>query len=77
MTAHANEEMAEDYLDIDDVERAVMTGSVVQIQRDDPRGNKFVLHGTAQDGRTVVGVVGRFVSTGRYLIVTVYKVSGI
>jgi len=32
-----------------------------------------VLEGKATDGRTVVGVVGRFAGD-RYLIITVYKV---
>ncbi len=75
MTAHAMEEMAEDDLDILDVEHAVLSGRVVQIQRADPRGNKYVLEGTATDGTTLVGVVGRFAGGARYLIVTVYKVT--
>ena len=74
MTAHATEEMAEDDLNIVDIEHAVLTGRVMQIQRDDPRGNKYLLEGSAMDGATVVGVVGRFPSSDRYLIVTVYKI---
>ena len=60
MTAHATEEMAEDDLDIADVEHAILTGRVVHIQRRDPRVNKYVLEGTATDGTTVVGVLGAF-----------------
>jgi len=45
MTVHAVEEMAEDDLDLIDVE-------------------------------TAVGTVGRFTETGRYLIITVYEVTG-
>ena len=74
MTAHATEEMAEDNLNIVDVEHAVLAGRVVQVQRHDPRGNKYVLEGTATDGVTLVGVVGRFASD-RYLLVTVYKIT--
>ncbi len=74
MTAHAAEEMAEDNLDIDDVEHAVLMGRVVQIQKDDPRGNKFVIEGTDTGGETSVGVVGRFLHDDRYLIVTVYGI---
>ena len=77
MTAHATEEMAEDDLNIVDVEHAVRTGRVVHIQRDDPRGNRYVIEGLAADGATSVGVVGRFLGADRYLIVTVYKISGI
>jgi hypothetical protein len=47
----------------------------VQIQRDDPRGNRYVLEGAATDGTTLVGVVGRFLGGGQYLIVTVYRVT--
>lgn len=75
MTAHAAEEMAEDGLDIADVENAVLTGRVVEIRRRDPRGNKYVLEGRAADGATLVGVVGRFPISSRYLIVTVYKIT--
>jgi len=75
MSAHATEEMAEDLLDIRDVEHPILTGRVVRIRRDDPRGNKYVLKGTAMDGATLVGVVGRFLGADRYLIVTVYKVT--
>ena len=77
MTAHATEEMAEDVLDIRDVEHAVLTGRVVRIQRGDPRGNKYVIKGDALDGASPVGVVGRFVGSCRFLIVTVYRIGQI
>jgi hypothetical protein len=69
------EEMAEDMLTILDVEEAVLNGRVVRVEKDDPRGTKYVLVGTALDQQTPVGVVGRFASTGRYLIITVYEVT--
>jgi hypothetical protein len=75
MTAHAMEEMAEDDLDIVDVEHAVRNGRVVQIQRGDPIGSKYVIEGAATDRKTLVGVVGRFAGDARYLIITVYKVT--
>ena len=75
MTAHATEELAEDDLTIVDVEHAVLAGRVVQIQRDDPRGSKYVIEGPATDGATLVGVVGRFLGRDRYLIVTVYGIA--
>ena len=74
MTAHAAEEMAEDRLSIIDVEHAILTGRVAQIERDDPRGNRYVTEGTAMDGTTRVGVVGRFSSSDRYLVITVYRI---
>ena len=41
MTAHAMEEMAEDDLDIIDVEHAVLSGRIARLEKDDPRGNKY------------------------------------
>jgi len=73
MTAHAEEEMAEDR-SIIDVEHAILTGRVARIERDDPRGSRYVAEGTAMDGATRVGVVGRFSSSDRYLVVTVYRI---
>jgi len=76
MTVHAVEEMAEDGLDIVDVEHAVLAGRVVRVERDDPRGNKHVIEGmAADDGVTRVGVVGRFTGGGRYLIITIYAIT--
>lgn len=74
MTFHASEEMAEDDLDILDVEQAVLNGQVVGREKDDPRGTKYVIEGLATDGETSVGVVGRF-QAERYLIITIYEAS--
>jgi Domain of unknown function (DUF4258) len=75
MSAHAMEEMAEDFLTILDVEEAVLGGQVIRVEKDDPRGTKYIVVGTALDQKTPVGVVGHFASTGRYLIITVYEVT--
>lgn len=75
MSAHAIAEMAEDMLTILDVEEAILSGQVIRVEKDDPRGTKYVVVGTALDQQILVGVVGRFASSGRYLIVTVYEVT--
>lgn len=75
MTAHAVEEMAEDHLDIIDIESAVMTGIISRIETDDPRGNRYVMEGVAVDHVTPVGVVGRFSIETRYLVITVYEIT--
>ena len=75
MTVHAMEEMAEEDFDILDVEHAIRSGKVARIQKDDPRGTKYVVEGVAVDGQTPVGVVGRFTTAGRYLIITIYEIS--
>lgn len=69
------EEMAEDFLTILDVEEAALNGQLIRVEKDDPRGTKYVFVGTALDQQTSVGVVGRFASSGRYLIITVYAVT--
>ncbi len=75
MSAHAMEEMAEDFLTIEDVEEAVLNGRVSRVETDDPRGTRYIIVGTAIDRQTPVGVVGRFASNGRYLVITVYEVT--
>lgn len=74
MTVHAMEEMAEDNLDIFDIEQAALNGHVVRKEKDELLGFKYIVEGTAVDGVTRVGIVGRFKSTQRYLIITVYEV---
>ena len=75
MSAHAMEEMAEDGLDIMDIEHAVLHGKIRRIERDDPRGTKYVIEGLAADNLLWVAVVGRFTSVERYLIITVYALT--
>ena len=75
MSAHAMEEMAEDALDIEDVQRAILNGNIARIDRDNPRGTRYVVEGVGVDRITPVGVVGRFTSTSRYLIITVYEIT--
>lgn len=55
MTVHAMEEMAEDDLDLVDVEQAVLNGQVIRTHKEDPRGTKYVIEGLAVDGETLVG----------------------
>ena len=76
MTVHAMEEMAEENLDILDMEHALLFGKVGRIEKDHPRGTRYIVEGVAVDGRTPVGVVGRFTTARRYLIITVYEITG-
>ena len=75
MTQHASEEMAEDELDIVDVETSISNGKLVKSEKDDPRGTRYTVYGVGPDRKTQIGTVGRFTETGRYLIITVYKVT--
>lgn len=73
VTVHADEEMDEDGLTVFDVESAVLTGSIIEQQRDRQTGErKYVVRGRAVDGR-MVGVVGRLSPTGRLVIITAYR----
>ena len=52
ITAHAIEEMAEDALDIVDVETAILNGRLVKTERDDPRGTQYTTtHGIGAGGQ--------------------------
>jgi hypothetical protein len=75
VTIHAVEEIAEDKLDLIDVETAILNGRLIKTEKDDPRGTRYTVHGTGADGITLVGATGRFTETGRYLIITVYEVT--
>ena len=73
MTLHAIEEMAEDDLDILDFEQSILYGQISRIEKDDPRGTRYVVEGPAIDEQISVGSVGRFIDD-RYLIITVYAI---
>ena len=61
MTVHAIEEMAEDGLDILDFEQSILYGQISRIEKDDPRGARYVIEGPAIEEPISVGSVGRFV----------------
>ena len=74
LTFHAVEEMAEDNLDINDIENAILNGSIRKTEMDDPRGPRYTVVGPSVDGTTQVGVVGRFKETQVFLVITVYEI---
>jgi hypothetical protein len=74
MTFHAIEEMADDKLNIADVESAILNGKIVKNQKDDPRGIKYVVNGYDYNNSTSIGVAGRFKETGVFLVLTVYAI---
>lgn len=75
LTVHAMEEMAEDDLDLFDLEHAILNGEIVQRSRRDPRGMKYTIEGPSVDKEALVGIVGRFHRTDRFLIITVYDIN--
>lgn len=62
------------WLDVLDVESAILTGRLEQTLTHDPRGTRFVVVGRATDEQTPVGVVLRFVSRDEVLVLTVYEI---
>ena len=75
MTLHAMEEMAEDGLDIFDFEQSILNGQISIVEKDDPRGTKYVIEGPAIEEQICVASVGRF-TDDRYLIITIYATTG-
>ncbi len=72
MTLHAEDEMDEDNLSIFDIEQVVLTGSIMDRQRDRrTKGWKYRIEGrTASDARAAVIV--KLSPTGTVVIITVY-----
>jgi hypothetical protein len=74
MTLHAEEEMDDDGLSIFDVERVILTGDIVERQRDHVTTEwKYLLEGQTIGGDQVV-VVTRLSVTRKLVIITVYRV---
>jgi hypothetical protein len=72
VSLHAADEMDEDDFGILDVESIVLTGSILERQRDrDTHEVKVVVRGDALDGRRGY-VVAKIGPTGRAIILTVY-----
>lgn len=73
MTLHAEEEMDNDDLEIFDVENAVLTGKIIERQRDREMGEwKYLLKGQALSEKSAI-VVLKLSPTGKVVILTVYK----
>lgn len=71
ISAHANEEMAEDFLMAADIEHIIQTGKIMQRFTKDPRGRRYAVLGNAIDGREAY-VVCRFLLSDVLLIITAY-----
>ena len=72
MTLHAEEEMDEDALTIYDVERGILTGEVLESQRDRVTAErKYRIRGETVGGNQVE-LVAKMSPTGKLVIVTVY-----
>jgi hypothetical protein len=72
MTLHAEEEMNDDDLSIFDIEHAILTGQIIERQKDNETGEwKYLVKGKSVESREVVAV-SKLSSTGKLIIITVY-----
>jgi hypothetical protein len=72
MTLHAEEEMAADGLTIYDVEQGLLSGKIVEKQKDSKTGeSKYLLRGQTPTGE-FLGLVTKMSITGKLVIITVY-----
>lgn len=72
MTVHAEEEMTEDGFTIYDVERAILTGSIVERQRDAvSQESKYRLRGKTVAGDPIE-ILSKLSPTGKLIVITVY-----
>lgn len=72
MTIHAEEEMENDGLSILDIEAAILSGEIIERQRDKETSElKYVLTGKTLDDEPIV-VVAKLSLTDKLVIITVY-----
>lgn len=72
LTLHAEEEMNDDELTIFDVERGILTGKIIERQKDHVTGEwKYLVKGQTLIGSQVV-VVSKLSLTNKLVIITVY-----
>lgn len=71
ISSHANEEMSEDDLTAEDIERIILVGQIIQKFTHDPRGTRYEVAGETTDGRRAC-VVCRFLPSSVLLIITAY-----
>jgi hypothetical protein len=72
MTLHAEEEMTEDGFTVYDVERGVLTGEILERQRDRASGeSKYRIRGTSASAAEIE-LIAKFGPTGTMVIITVY-----
>ncbi len=73
MTIHADEEMDEDGLTIFDVESVVLSGKIIERQKDSSSAEwKYLVKGEALNGDPVIAVT-KISPTGKLVFVTIYR----
>lgn len=73
MTLHAEEEMDEDELSIFDIESIILSGSIIERQRDSETAEwKYIVEGETIEGSSA-SAVGKISATLKLVIITVYR----
>ncbi len=73
VTLHGEEEMDEDELSIFDVERAILTGVIIERQKDSEKEEwKYIIRGQTIDESTIA-IVAKLSLTNKMVIITVYR----
>jgi uncharacterized DUF497 family protein len=73
MTTHAEEEMDDDGLSIFDVESVILSGSVIERQKDQNTGEwKYLVKGETLNHKSAVTVT-KISPTGKLIFITVYR----
>jgi hypothetical protein len=73
MTIHADEEMDNDGLTIFDVESVVLSGRIIERQKDQQAGEwKYLVKGESLNGESVVTAT-KIGPTGKLVFITVYR----
>ena len=73
LSVHAENEMADDGLTDQDLEAAILNGRIVRRERDRIGRPKYVVEGTAMDGRGLTAVAQPFQTRQLILIITAYE----
>lgn len=70
---HFFEEMADDDLQLVDIEAAILNGKIRRRFTRDPRGARYEVVGISTDGRQVA-IICRIKGTGKLLFITTYVI---
>lgn len=72
MTIHAEEEMSDDNLSIYDIEQAILTGEILERQKDRTTAeSKYRIKGLAMDDNEIE-IIAKLSQIGKLVIITVY-----
>ena len=73
MTLHAEEEMSDDELSIFDIERCILTGEIIERQKDSNTGEwKYLVEGQSISNGKIV-VVAKISPTEKLVFITTYR----